>query len=68
MQLSHAERALVRKENPDCYFTRVVGFGVSVVVAIPKVPPKALQSGTLFDCPEIFHGATIHLTSHLKQI
>lgn len=67
MELTQADRAQIRKDHPDCYFTRVVGNGISVVLAIPK-PAKPLPRGGFFDCPEIFHGATVRITTHLRQV
>lgn len=54
------DRAQRRKDYPNHYFARVVGFGMSAIVAIPK-PDKPLEPGGFFDCPELFHGATITL-------
>lgn len=57
--MNEEDRAKLKQDYPNHYFTRVVGFGISVLMAIPKsIEPK--KRG-LFDCAELLHGATITL-------
>ena len=60
MSYTDAERAQIKRDNPDCLFVIVVGYGHEAIVAIPK-PKKPLTVGGMFDCPELLHGATINL-------
>lgn len=60
MKLTIDERKELLTKHPRHYFARVVRGTATAIIAIPK-PKAPLKRGGFFDCPEIFHGATIHI-------
>lgn len=61
MELTADERAQINRENPDCYFCLVVGYGVSAIVAIPRRHGDKRVASMPGLTGELLHGATLRL-------
>jgi hypothetical protein len=61
MELTAAERAQLKLDAPNCYFLRVIGYGASAIVAIPRAHENKPVPGMPGMTVELLHGATLRL-------
>ena len=59
--LTDAERAALKRDYPNHYFTRLVGYGVSAILATPKRDDDPAVSSMPGITLSMLHGATMKI-------